>query len=361
MESKELIAMLNAYFNWNKSRMSCFVGMLVSLIKVRTVNLTEIACGFQSQANRDSRYKRLKRFFKDFSIDFSHVAAWIIFFFNLNDESLLLTMDRTNWRWGTKDINILMLSIVYQGIAIPLYWRLLPKRGNSNTTERIEIIERCIQQLGISKITGLLADREFVGNEWFSWLLRVGIHFCIRIKSNCITTNSRGLETSIDALFYDLKPGEQRILQDKRKLWKSQVYLSGLRLSDGALLIVATDQLMEAPILYYAKRWEIECLFSCLKSKGFNFEETRMLQLDRIEKLLVLLTVAFCWAYKTGEWRHIQKAIKIKKHGRKAISYFRYGLDILRDIALNGQVAMQPILTTILGFFIIPMPSIVMK
>jgi 23S rRNA-intervening sequence protein len=215
MESKELIAMLNAYFNWNKSRMSCFVGMLASLIKVRTVNLTEIACGFQSQANLDSRYKRLKRFFKDFSIDFSIVAAWIIYFFDLNEESLLLTMDRTNWQWGTKNINILMLSIVYQGIAIPLYWRLLPKRGNSNTTERIEIIERCIQQLDISKITGLLADREFVGNEWFSWLLRVGIHFCIRIKSNCITTNSRGLETTIDALFYDLKPGEQRILQDK--------------------------------------------------------------------------------------------------------------------------------------------------
>ena len=43
------------------------------------------------------------------------------------------------------------------------------------------------------------------------------------------------------------------------------------------------------------------------------------------------MTIAFCWAYKTGEWRNEQKEIKIKKHGRKAISYFRYGLDVLRD------------------------------
>ncbi|MDW9181234.1 hypothetical protein SE948_16600, partial [Legionella pneumophila] len=53
-----------------------------------------------------------------------------------------------------------------------------------------------------------------------------------------------------------------------------------------------------------------------------DFEDTHMTQPDRIEKLLVLLTIAFCWAHKTGEWRHVQKAIKIKKHGRKGVSFF---------------------------------------
>ena len=56
------------------------------------------------------------------------------------------------------------------------------------------------------------------------------------------------------------------------------------------------------------------------------------------------------WAYKTGEWRHTQKAIKIKKHGQKAISYFRYGLDLLRDIALNGTQYIHGFLLDILGF-----------
>ena len=254
-----------------------------------------------------------------------------------------------------------MLSIVYRGIAIPLLWRLLDKRGNSDTAERIELIVRFIRQFGKSRLEILVADREFVGNVWFTWLLNEGIHFCIRIKSNCITTNARGLETTVDALFYDLKPGEQKILFDKRKLWKQRLYLSGLRLSNGELLVVATDELMGQPILTYGKRWEIECLFACLKSKGFNFEDTHITKLDRIEKLLALLTIAFCWAYKTGEWRNEQKAIKVKKHGRKAVSYFRYGLDVLRDFLLNGSTSMGHIGRTVRDFFILQQPKVVME
>lgn len=336
MVINELRGILNGYFCWNKARMECFVGMLIALIKVRTVNLNELACGFSSHAQQESRYKRIKRFFKEFTLDFSQVATWVVCLFGLSGQALHLSMDRTNWLWGKLNINILMLSIVYKGISIPLFWSLLPKKGNSNTPERIELIKRFINQFGKFMISGLLADREFVGNDWFGWLLKEKIPFCIRIKGNMITTNAQGLEVDIGALFYDLKPGEQRVLQDKRKLWKQTVYLSALRLADGELLIVAMDHLVDKPIEYYARRWEIETLFSCLKGRGFNFEDTHMTEAERIKKLLVLLTVAFCWAHKTGEWRHEQKAIKIKKHGRKAISYFRYGLDLLRDIALNG-------------------------
>jgi hypothetical protein len=336
MNINELAGILNGYFSWNKSRMDCFATMLIALIKVRTVNLAEVACGFSSTAKQDSRYIRIKRFFREFEIDFSVVATWVIHCFGLSGQALYLSMDRTNWCWGKKDINILMLSIVYKGIAIPLFWTLLAKRGNSNTPERVEIIQRFIRQFGKSMISGLLADREFIGDNWFAWLLTEKIAFCIRIKNNVITTNARGLKVDIDALFYDLKPGEQRVLQGLYKLWGQKVYLSALRLIDGELLIVATDHLMEAPIQHYALRWEIETLFSCLKGRGFNFEDTRMTKPKRIEKLLVLLSIAFCWAHKTGEWRHTQRAIKIKKHGRKAISHFRYGLDLLRDTVLNG-------------------------
>ncbi len=138
MNINELASILNGYFSWNKSRMECFAGMLVALIKVRTVNLTEIACGFSSSAIQDSRYTRVKRFFREFKIDFSIVAVWVIHCFGLSGQALYLSMDRTNWRWGKRDINILMLSIVYKGIAIPLFWTLLAKRGNSDTKELIE-------------------------------------------------------------------------------------------------------------------------------------------------------------------------------------------------------------------------------
>jgi hypothetical protein len=100
---------------------------------------------------------------------------------------------------------------------------------------------------------------------------------------------------------------------------------------------LATDKFLEDPVGLYAKRWEIETLFSCLKGRGFNFEDTRLTQQERIEKLLFLLAIAFCWAHKTGEWRHEQKPINVKKHGRLAVGYFRYGLDFLRDKLLNDS------------------------
>jgi hypothetical protein len=87
-----------------------------------------------------------------------------------------------------------------------------------------------------------------------------------------------------------------------------------------------------------------------LKSKGFNFEGTHITKPERIEKLLVLLTIAFYWAHKTEECKHEKKPIEIKKHGLKAVSYFRYGLDMLCDIVLNGVQQADNFSNHIVGF-----------
>ncbi|MBY0264077.1 MAG: hypothetical protein K2P90_01380, partial [Holosporales bacterium] len=43
--------------------------------------------------------------------------------------SVLLVMDRTNWKWGQKDINFLFLAVAWEGIAVPLFWSLLASSG----------------------------------------------------------------------------------------------------------------------------------------------------------------------------------------------------------------------------------------
>ena len=67
-------------------------------------------------------------------------------------DKVQLTLDRTNWKWGKRDINILMLAIVYRGIAIPIVWTLLNKRGNSDTKERIALIQRFISIFGKDRL-----------------------------------------------------------------------------------------------------------------------------------------------------------------------------------------------------------------
>ena len=91
---------------------------------------------------------------------------------------------------------------------------------------------------------------------------------------------------------------------------------------------------------YYQDRWQIECLFKGLKSSGFNFEDTHVTHLDRLERLLSVTMLAFVWCYKLGEFVHQHlKPIKIKTHGRRAVSMFVYGL---RFIARCLQTGYKP-------------------
>jgi len=280
----------------------------------------------------------MQRFLSDPSIiDFDNVAWFIIKLFGLLESKYCLIFDRTNWQWGKKDINILMLAVVYKGIAIPVYWILLNREGNSNTRERIALTKRFIAQFGKQQIIKVLADREFVGKKWFNWLKSENIDFAIRIKKNTLVTNSRGTLVHVQKLFWLLKPGESLVLPKARKIYDSDVsvYLSALRLEDGKLLIVATAQACADAIEIYAKRWQIETLFSCLKGRGFNFEDTHITDRRRIKRLLVVTAIAFCWAHRVGEWQHEIKPIKVKKHQRLAQSLFKQGFDAINEALFN--------------------------
>lgn len=331
----ELIAILNVSFKWNKARITCFAKMLLALLITRTVNLNKIACSMSSNADKASRYRRLQRFFAEVTMDFEMISSFIFRLFFVTNGNWYLTIDRTNWKWGKADINILTLGIAFKGMAIPIYWELLEKRGNSDTAERVALIEKFINRFGKSCIAGLLADREFIGTEWFGWLIKEQIPFWIRVKDNLLTTDSRGRAIKVKALFRHLPLNHELSLYGKRTLLGHQLYVAGLRLVNGDYLIVVTPDYPGTAISKYAYRWEIETLFSCLKGRGFNFEDTHMTDLERLKKLMALLAIAFCWAHKTGEWCHEVKPIKIKAHRRPAVSLFRYGLDYIVDILMN--------------------------
>jgi hypothetical protein len=214
---------------------------------------------------------------------------------------------------------------------------LLDKRGNSNTQERIDLLAGFIKQFGKTSILGLLADREFIGEEWFNYLKNEGINFIIRIKKNAKTTNSQGQEVPVQNLFLHLKRAEQLILEDSRLITGVTVYVTALRLNDGELLILASSQKNgHQAVDCYKERWQIETLFSCLKSRGFNLEDTHVTDPKRIQRLLIIPVITFCWAHRIGEWQHDSvKPIKVKKHLRLSKSIFKTGLDFIRNAIFN--------------------------
>ncbi len=92
------------------------------------------------------------------------------------------------------------------------------------------------------------------------------------------------------------------------------MYISALRLDDGEFLFIASSGAPQADAINaYADRWQIETLFGCLKSRGFNVEDTHLVHPERLGKLLGLLALAFAWTYRTGELLHEEKPILLKK------------------------------------------------
>lgn len=333
---QQVMSNLDKYFPINKARLNFLANFIQALYIVRTVDLVQISQAFVGFAKNESCYKRIQRFIKGFDVDYTMVAVFCFSILRISDKCIL-SIDRTNWKFGKTNINILAIGIFYNNIAVPVIWTILPKQGNSSTKERVELIERFLSIFGENKINFITGDREFIGGEWFRYLLSKSIHFYIRIKGNERTHTKGGKSVPIKSLFRTSKRFQPRPLDGKRNLWGVDVYIVGMKIVNG-YVIIATDSEPNIALREYRKRWSIETMFGSLKTKGFNFESTHLYKIERISKLLALTSVAFAWACVTGEWySRTIKPIKLKKHGRLEKSIFRTGLDILRTIFLGTK------------------------
>jgi len=338
----DLFVFLSNELNWHLSRIKFFGLMICALCQSQTVNFQKLAVCLDSEAKIASNMRRIQRFFAEFEIDFNLISR-LIFKLLPEQPPFKLSMDRTNWKFGVVHINILMLSVVYKGVAFPLIWSLLPKAGSSGTQERIDLINRYIHLFGKENITHLLADREFVGDIWFAYLIHEKIEFQIRIRENFdVRIPGKGRVKAF--WLFNYLPLNTSLNYPKIVYLKDNlVYLSGMKtVGKGGKLefvIIASFSFSYDALPKYKERWQIETLFKALKTSGFNIEDTHLKNLDRINRMLVLVSITFVWSYLTGIFRHENlEQIIIKKHGRRAHSFFAFGLALITKALCNSNI-----------------------
>ena len=175
---------LRPHLAWHGARLSFLAAFLIALLRVKTINFAELATAFSGKAQTDSHYKRLQRFFRDYEMDYAEIAQAVVALMAI-PEPWVLSIDRTQWQFGERTFNILMLGVVHEGVAFPWVWCLLDKRGNSNTDERMSLFNQFLERFGERDIACLTADREFVGKDWLGYLLKDPLKpFRIRIREN---------------------------------------------------------------------------------------------------------------------------------------------------------------------------------
>ena len=159
---------LSPHFNLCKTRLEAMAAIMSGLPNCRTVNLTHLAAHLPGKALYKSKYRRLQHFFKKVHFDQPAVAGFIMRLLNQKG-AIHLALDRTNWKLGKAHINILVLALVTRKFRIPIMWLHVGHGGNSSTEQRIELMNQYIDEFGVDSIQSLLADREFVGDDWFTY------------------------------------------------------------------------------------------------------------------------------------------------------------------------------------------------
>lgn len=318
----------------NKSRKKFLMMYILALIQSRKVQFCETATYLNNKVQDASNETRIQDFYREANLDYEQLAILFFCIFP-SHQKLDVIIDRTEWDFGKYQCNILMVIISNRTIAVPLYWELLDNNsGNSNTQNRIDLLSKCLQILLPKRICIVLGDREFIGHSWIKYLKDNKINFCFRIPKH----------HQIIQLDEDMNENVLRA-EDLHKAYPQGIDLPHVFV-DGVCghVSISTDKKGELLYLfgsypaqclpaYYKRRWTIEAFFQNLKGRGFDLESTHLQDNKKLKMLVAHVSLAYIFCINTGLQNHrkVQK-IRNKKHGRKSNSFFRTGLNIIRNL-----------------------------
>lgn len=325
--------------------------LVLGVIAERTVSLVWLSQHADTDAKPESLYRRFQRFFALCVLPPKRVGALVLALAPKPPGGWVLAMDRTNWQAGETHVNILVVSVIVDGVGFPIAWRVLPKstkRGNSRKHHRIALMEDVLSILPATEIRALTMDREFVGHSWLAWLRLVDVPYVVRIKSNTrIGAKTAG---------WLCRWGRWKKQAGQcHEVFGEQVFFAAARIKKGRdeyVAVISNGFSGGEALALYRQRWGIETLFGHLKKRGYQFEDTHLTKKDRIEKLTGVLAVAFALCHRWGQRIEDKTGRRVKKHGYRAKSVFRMGFESLhrmlskpwrfaRDIAQFFEVVIR--------------------
>ena len=246
-----------------------------------------------------SRLKTLQRFLD--SPRFCKEKIWwgiwmeIMAGYWLPQEPIVLAIDRTSWR----KYNLLVVSWIIQGRAIPINWQLLDKLGSSSLDDQQSVIYPITCLLPDYSFV-LLGDREFCSKHLATWLLEIGWGYCLRLKKSTYVRLKNDDLVTLQQLASH--PGVQIFLQGVNISTTAHKFPfnvaihypkehHGMPIEEGWFILTTLPNLTTA-VQTYATRFQLEEMFRDYKSYGFNLELTQ-LNGSRFDAWFLLLTLVY--------------------------------------------------------------------
>jgi len=262
--------------------------------------------------------QRVRRFLSNKRISPSMMIIPLIYLmrpFLENLSEIVLSMDRTEWKKRRKWINILSVALYYKGRALPLFWMVFGRKGNSALKDWKKLLTPVIKGLqGMDWLSNIpihiVADREFASPKFAEWLKNIyGVNSTLRIKSSMYLNDDNKPEVKVASLIKKLKKGSCKILYDQRVTrdcyFKMNVLLLWKKGYDEPLVVATTSDKPFLSDVTYGKRFGIECMHKDWKTNAFDLEKTRVTDPKRIETLLIPIAFAYLFCMLEGERKEL--------------------------------------------------------
>ena len=322
----------------NKGRLDFINNACHALILARSVQYCEIADKMTGDATEGSKHRQIQRFMGEYDLDYEWVLCFLLLLLPKQGK-VTLSMDRTEWEFGSQNHNVLVLSIYLHGVGFPIWFECLDNEGgNSDADDRAYVLLSCIKYIGKERIKCVIGDSEFIGTEWIKFLLKEQIIFYIDVRTNQYFTYQRQ------------KHQISQYMANRKKKALDNVHIFDSWLSIGmkrqqpskkgkrkSILAIVTNGFGAHALSNYRNRWSIEVLFESLKTRGFNLEHTHIDEPIRLRKLFALCAIAYAFCFLMGLIADKIKKIVIKNNGYKTNSFFRHGLDYIRKALKNNN------------------------
>jgi|SRR5581483_2450325 len=238
-------------------------------------------------------------------------------------------------------VNLLYLAVAYGGRALTLGWVRVPHAGNSDLALQQQLLKWLKECLPVGARVTVIADREFHSIHLATWLEQeLRLNFVLRLKAG----------TQVEYRGHWYSAGELATPR-RTRLWRGvkvtldqraaqRVNLVTIWDGDEAepwLLITNLSDAKQVRVLYASRFW-IEEMFSDHKSRGLNLEATRLTDPDRLERLLVAVTLAYLWIMEVGalvvrraQWRQVDN-----RGADRSVSLCQIGLRWLQERRNEG-------------------------
>lgn len=283
--------------------------ILVALLQQhRRVKLEELASQFPHKILFESRRKKLQRF-----LDLPHLTLekiwWPLFTYwlanNFAPASVLyIAIDRTQWA----RVNLIVVSLIYDKRAIPIYFEVLPKLGNTNVDKQIDVLSQVLPLLNnYTKV--ILGDREFCSVDLAEWLRsQAQTYFCLRLKRNEYIEiapdiwwqlQDLGVTPGISIYLEGIKLTKTKGFERANIAAKWKRNYRSLSVKEAGFILTNFSDLNQA-LSAYQKRFGIEEMFRDYKRGGYNLESTGV-NGERLIALIILMTLAYTSAIMSGE------------------------------------------------------------